>query len=775
MFRCANASRRLIGLLALLALAGSWAGAETPDQVFYRAYYLEVSDGDLAGAAELYTKVVDSRDANSELKRSAQVRLEGCREELACSDFAALMPPNALAYVELRQPGEQVLRLLGQLGLTIDENGTAPPEETRFAIHPALIRELLGIKGAALAVTSFNPMKQQPSGVVVFHPGNMEVIRGILETGMPIGGKPSKPIASFATYKVEGDYYVTFTRRLVIASAERSEIADVIKRLRGESKKSLATSDELGDTLANRDDALLYFCVHAKPIMPIVNGMLALGGTQNRELGIARALLDPNSLRTISGTIGINDDGLFANMAVRLDSGHHNLVYNLLRLPPIDPQTLKTVPAGVAGFFAMSLSDADAVYQAAPPDDGENTPVITGLDLLREVFANIIGVSVFVLPPAGETASAGMPVPDVAAIITVHDPSKSDALWSQLLGVASLASGGGALEGTANEIEGQTVRQYKFPNGVSVYFTKADNTLLIAGTESALSRTLAAHARGESVLTDTAFKAGVGRIGPDSTFAFFAHPARCAQVATRFAPPGAMDAAEPVIRAMTNTVASLVVDHSGQLWQLSLRVTGMPEVGPLVTQYMMQQREAGAAAAAAAREIAVLRSQMQQAKQNGDWEAAAEQAERALARRPSDANLLEAKFRVLAARPGDTSAAREFGNEILKRASDDAEFLNDFAWCLLTEEEYGGRFAELALRLSERSNELTEHSIWAYVDTLALAKFETGDVAAAVELERKALELCSDSSNRRTVERALQRFEAALAGREPENKAGGEL
>jgi hypothetical protein len=94
---------------------------------------------------------------------------------------------------------------------------------------------------------------------------------------------------------------------------------------------------------------------------------------------------------------------------------------------------------------------------------------------------------------------------------------------------------------------------------------------------------------------------------------------------------------------------------------------------------------------------------------------------------------------------------------------DDAQALNNFAWGLLTEEKYGHQYNDVALRFSRRSNELTEHENWAYVDTLALAEFETGNAHKAIELEEKAIELSRRSGGGGVagLEKALARFQAA--------------
>jgi len=120
------------------------------------------------------------------------------------------------------------------------------------------------------------------------------------------------------------------------------------------------------------------------------------------------------------------------------------------------------------------------------------------------------------------------------------------------------------------------------------------------------------------------------------------------------------------------------------------------------------------------------------------------------------------KFRILAVGQENRAAALAVGELILKKAHDAEGTLNNFAWALLTEEQYQDRFDELALRLSERSNEISGHRVWQYVDTLAWAKFKTGDAQAAVELEKKALALCDDEGDTAELKKALAEFEAAL-------------
>lgn len=116
------------------------------------------------------------------------------------------------------------------------------------------------------------------------------------------------------------------------------------------------------------------------------------------------------------------------------------------------------------------------------------------------------------------------------------------------------------------------------------------------------------------------------------------------------------------------------------------------------------------------------------------WDEALRLVDTALAENPNDDVLTQRRFMILAVGREDREAALACAQSILERSSD-ANFLNSFAWVLLTKEHYQNAYDELALRLSQRCNELSRFRNWAHVDTLALATFRAGDARAAIELQ----------------------------------------
>lgn len=212
-------------VLAALALAPV-AQAQTAQDAFHRAYYLEHEGADLESALDLYKKIAGDRRVSDDLRKKARSAGLAVAEELAAADMTSLVPEDTLLFVEIAQPGERVAALLGQLGLLQEEPGM-------FGVSPLLLQGALGLRGAAAAITAIDPNGGPPNGVLILHPGDMDIVRGLIETVLPVGGVSEQPIGGHPTWSVEGQVFITLTKRLAIASPDPSLIAGVVERLSG--------------------------------------------------------------------------------------------------------------------------------------------------------------------------------------------------------------------------------------------------------------------------------------------------------------------------------------------------------------------------------------------------------------------------------------------------------------------------------------------------------------------------------------------------------------
>ncbi|MEM7306005.1 MAG: hypothetical protein AAF682_05010 [Planctomycetota bacterium] len=724
---------RLAAGLAAATLVPSLSSALPGDEDhFFRAYYLQHEHNDLEGAHKLYLEVANDRSVSSELRQKAKQAAEALGEDLASADFTRLIPRDALFYAQLSRPGEQLSMLLSQLGLL----GRVQDSEG-FGVSPLLVDGMLGMRGAAVAVTSMS-QDGMPSGVVLLHPGDLDVVRGLIETALPAAGQPVEAIGGFPTWSIEGEALVTLTNRLVIASTERREIDGVIARMGGAKGDSLADNDALKGVLERSGDGLLSFCVNAEPLMPMIEGMLAEQAGNDPEVAMMMAFLDVRSLRSVSGHVGVDEDGVNVEVAVELAEGHRNLAFNLMRMPQVERDTLAQVPSGAAFFASLGLNPEGAV--APITRDSAGQPVVSFFDFGREFFGNLVDLTVYGLPSDGHS-----PLPDLALLLRVNDVERSHALWSFALGAAGGATGG-SMGPSQAKIAGHSVDQYSL-GGMPLYLAAGEGRIVLSPSRKAVERALLASKPKQSIFDDPVFSADVQRIDEGHTIVAMANPGRCIEFAAGMMDPDDMDEEMAMIAdLLADTVVTVGMEHTDTRLGFRARVSNIPDVSGLVVQAIRGERDHDAFGYAG--------------RGNGKVFAMNE-----LAPAPAEAGQslmsLRSDFDRLASE-GHHHQAHAVGQQVFEAAFEDPYYLNNMAWTIATEKPYAGHYLELAMSMSERSNELTEFGNWYYVDTLALLMFEIGEVKEAVKLARRAVELAGDDPRGSEARDALKRYEEAL-------------
>lgn len=710
------------GLTAATLLLTSLAGPQSGEDAFFQAYYFHHETGELERALELYETVANR---GGDLGTRARAAAEEIREDLRTSDFTHLMPADTIVYVELNRPGDQLRALTEQLGLAGSEDG-APG----LGLSPRLMDAALGMRGAALAITHIDPQGGPPEGVLVLHPGDQDALRGLIETGLGNAAEPVDAIAGAPTYRIEGQAYVAITRRLVVASLDRASIEGVVRRLRGQGSDSFA--DSLAETTGAglRGDDLLFFHVAAEPVMPMLRGILEQEASRDPELAMAMAFFDVESLVGLSGRVGVDERGLGLELGLELEEGHQNLAFNLLRLPALQAEHIAHVPAGAAFVFAAALNESGPV---AAPTGGAERPIVSGLDFGRELFANLVDVTVYGLPP-GESSQSG-PLPDIVASLHVNDVNRSRALWNFVLGLASQSTGAGTMEPEHLQVAGHPVEQYVM-DGVPVFLHVGDRELLVTPSRAALERTFAARAAGRTIARDDLMRSSLQGLGEGTNLALVASPSRCARLAQGFAPRSEQEQLQQVAAVLQDTIVAIGIRQTSTELAVKAQIHNLPNVAPLLAQVLREQRDGGTVFA--------------------------QQARPATSPRSASASDPRAAFEV-AVSNRDREAALAALQPLAEVLMEDANGLNDLAWNLLTEDRYHREFDEAARKLSRRSNALSEYDNWMYLDTLALAEFRCGDVEEAIQLERKAWKRVQGTGREAEVKAQLDTFEAALA------------
>jgi hypothetical protein len=549
---------------------------------FQRGFFLQTHDRDLPGAVAAYEKAAAEPSASETLKSEATARLAGLREDLAVTSFARLMPSDVLGYVELVEPGEHIERLLKMLGLVHTPGApagksTEPPVQLGdglmlspdFTVSPALVAELKKLRGAAVGVTSIND-QGMPSGVAVLHPGDCDLVRGLIETAVQVL-PPGDPIEGFATYRVPDHGWVMLTARLVVASDSREQLAATLARLRNPQAESLAGRAEFQRAQAELKNPLVFAYVDGQQAVKRFGSQL-----KGREAAMIRGLLDLEHFESAAVALSTTDNAIQLRAEMNLMPGHKNMLYALVRTAPISRRSLAQVPKGAVGVVVVGLNPPTTAAPAAA--DPKNPPSVTAMDIGREFFHNIEELAVFALPPASDSAGG---LPEAAAVIAVKDPEKSAALWNQLLTLASLFGARTAKPPEDVTVEGQAGRSYQFDGIPPIVVVRSPDRGLVIGTQGAVAASLRASATGESIAKDEAFAGLLARVTPDTSKAVLIDVGRALQMAAGM---GRGRDAEQLMQAsqlVRELKVSLVTDEAPNRLLIRAEVSGLPKFAGL--------------------------------------------------------------------------------------------------------------------------------------------------------------------------------------------------
>lgn len=597
-------SSRTCRLALVVALAGilaqQVAAQDAAESHFQRGYYLQTLKHDPAGAAKAFEQVLADASATVELKADAQIRLAACREDLAAADLAQLLPADALAYVEINQPGAHVGNLIRMLGLMRDpaaaatspseKGAAAKPAEGQphdaalpivpgfefpsdFTISPALVRELEKVRGTAAAITSID-QQGIPDGVLVIHPGESDLLRGLAETSIQFV-KRADAIEGFKTYQIENEVWMVQTARLFVIARSKDQAVAAVARLKNPAAESLANNKRFAKLAADRKGALAFACVAGDQIAPL---MISHGAFS--EAMIARSIVDLDKLESLVAVAKTTPDGIELQGKMVMAAGHRNLAYALIRTAPASRRTLASVPAGAAAVGILGLNPADAAPIAPAAKPGEPR-YVSAMDLGREVFANIEEVSVFVVPSPNPDARS--PIPEVGLVFGVKDPEQSQALWDQLLALPSMF--GLPLTSPPSDVtvEGQAGRQFRFPYIPPVVLVAQKDRTFIAGTQGAVAASLrVAAGKQDGVAKDTQLKPLIDALPKHTSKGAVLHVGRVFRLIAPIAGPDMPREMGLTTSVFDNLSLSLVTDEQPTEFAIRAEAKGLPDITKIV-------------------------------------------------------------------------------------------------------------------------------------------------------------------------------------------------
>jgi hypothetical protein len=85
--------------------------------------------------------------------------------------------------------------------------------------------------------------------------------------------------------------------------------------------------------------------------------------------------------------------------------------------------------------------------------------------------------------------------------------------------------------------------------------------------------------------------------------------------------------------------------------------------------------------------------------------------------------------------------------------------MNEFSWNILTAPEIKSRDLDLALKTAKAAYDSSEGKDASIVDTYARALFDTGEMAKAIEYQKKAVGLSDDERMKKQLEATLSEYQ----------------
>jgi hypothetical protein len=301
---------------------------------------------------------------------------------------------------------------------------------------------------------------------------------------------------------------------------------------------------------------------------------------KGEQAGIVAGLLDLEHLESLTLSVGVTDTSVQIVGRVNLLPGHHNLAYNLIRTAPFSGRSLKSVPSGTAAVVLLGLNPATPAKTAKP---SEGPVEVTGMDLGREIFANVEEVSFFVLPTVAKSEGTQAHVPEMAAVFAVKDAAKSEAIWNQILAIAAMV---GVQHAPPRDvtIEGIRGEQYQFTGIPPIVVLRSADRTLIVGTPEAASAAVRASGGKDSILADEAYSKVLARLTPTSSKAVLVDAGRTMQIVRELSGGASSPEMDLASVALKDLRVSLVTDEAPNCLTVSIEASGLPNVPALISK-----------------------------------------------------------------------------------------------------------------------------------------------------------------------------------------------
>lgn len=584
------------GVAAIVLIFAASIAAASPATMLEEGIYAEQTKGDLNEAIQIYRRIIADDAANRRHVSEALYRLGSCRlkqgdpqaatgaygrlaglypersdlieqaesqmaafyrehpdaaapaHPVTLPDPASLMPADTLAYVEIGSPGMQVETLLKLLAGTPLANplavvrsapgagGHSPQGVAAALLNPSMIKEFKKIRGLAVGFQGI-AVNRQPPIVCVMYPGESDALRGLIVAGLMMQGQQDEPIEGMQVVRLSDQCAAAMDDNVILIAAPTDRLTWCIRQYKGlATEPTLATSNESFAPLDRQNrlqDALTFWADGAAT----VEALRPTLGSSSKFM-IADAIIDLNDLRSVGARMVINQTDPFVEVSVDMAEGHTNLAYGLIRTPNLTAAGFEAVPADAVAVASFALSANDQAAQAAAI---EKALSLTGLDLGREIFANIEQVTLFALPAdyakgRSEWVPECGPIPlTLGLTLTSRNPAQTRLLLETALSKvdAVAAVAGKTAQVLVDEqslpagVNGHVVYRRKPAKGPArmskVYLGQAGRSTILSLNPQIVAAAMKATTTGDNAVTGGPLSANLGQLPAETSKLVLVH------------------------------------------------------------------------------------------------------------------------------------------------------------------------------------------------------------------------------------------------------------
>jgi len=489
-------------------------------QGMYRLGMCYLKKQDEQRAKEIFGKLVDNYSDQTKVVNKVKPLLE----ELGNADPAALMPPETLVYIETGSPGRQIETILNMLKGTPFENPLAmlgggkskksPGDIFGALMNPAMMAEFKKIRGMGIGVTSV--AQNNPPMIAVLFPGKSDALRGLILAGLGMIGTPGEPIEGMQTVNISGTAGAAYDDNIVIIAQPADQLAWSVKQYKGvTSKPTLASTNKSFAKVskkARQENALTLWA----NLDEVYAGLSEIIPEEHipSEVRLADGIVDFKNIDDLIVFFNIQEDGIALEHNIAFKDGHNCIAYNMIRTPNLSRAGFEAVPSEAVGLISIALGQAGSAQGLAASKSIEN---FTGLDIGREIFANIEQINLFALSPDSSSNGSNTGAPPIAAnlglAVTSRNPQQTREILTQLLTVANLVAG----QADAGQPADDTGKyQIGLVNNQKLYcyMNQMNKTTVLSLNPDVVETSVSAIKRRRSVCTSGPLNEAVSKLSP---------------------------------------------------------------------------------------------------------------------------------------------------------------------------------------------------------------------------------------------------------------------